>query len=250
MAYINTPKHDQTIMRHGPLADDGTSFHHFPIAPDVKWTPKPAEAGLQNTQASDPGWVYSDKPGIGCEPSGVWHFIEGREQIGHRGQGLYMAKDMCHNSSSTIAVGAMYKATQNLKSNVEAMVKVVFPTKYQAMKGIWSAVVFKKPVLPHWDDTDFGASVSFGAGNFTGGYLYIPQFELVFEYRPGALAAFYADCIIHSVGDWKAVCMEKDDEITPGRIGTVFYIPQSSAEALGSREPGWGLKTNYGRFPA
>lgn len=86
MAYINTPKHDQTIMRHGPLADDGTSFHHFPIAPDVKWTPKPAEAGLQNTQASDPGRVYSDKPGIGCEPSGVWHFIEGREQIGHRGQ--------------------------------------------------------------------------------------------------------------------------------------------------------------------
>lgn len=107
-----------------------------------------------------------------------------------------MAKDMCHNSSSTTAVGAMYKATQNLESNVEAMVKVAFPTKYQAMKGIWSAgklwerptgchnaraVVFKKPVLPHWDDTDFGASVSFGAGNFTGGYLYIPQFELVFE---------------------------------------------------------------------
>ncbi|KAJ6612994.1 hypothetical protein B0H10DRAFT_259094 [Mycena sp. CBHHK59/15] len=265
MAFVNTPNRDQTTMRHGPLAENGTSVHSFPIAPEVKWTSKPAEAGLRNTQVSDPGQVYSDKPGEGCEPSGVWHFIEGREQIGHHGQGLYMAKDMCPSSGSTTAVGAMYKNMETLESNVEAIVKVAFPGKYQEMKGIWRAgkiwerqsgchnaraIVFKLPVFPHWDDTDFGVSVSFAAGRFTGGYLYIPQFELVFEYRPGTMAAFYADCTIHSVGDWEAVRMEKNDEMTPGRIGTVFYIPQSSAEALGDKEPGWGLKTNYGRFPA
>ncbi|KAJ6603786.1 hypothetical protein B0H10DRAFT_2078693 [Mycena sp. CBHHK59/15] len=258
MAFVNTPNRDQTTMRHGPLAENGTSVHRFPIAPEVKWTSKPAEAGLRNTQVSDPGRVYSDKPGEGCEPSGVWHFIEGREQIGHHGQGLYMAKDMCPGSGSTTAVGAMYKNTETLESNVEAVVKVAFPGKYQEMKGIWGpsgchnarAIVFKLPVFPHWDDTDFGVSVSFAAGRFTGGYLYIPQFELVFEYRPGTMAAFYADCMIHSVGDWEAVRMEKNDKMTPGRIGTVFYIPQSSAEALGDKEPGWGLKTNYGRFPA
>lgn len=70
------------------------------------------------------------------------------------------------------------------------------------------------------------------------------------RYGPRSLSAFFADCIIHSVGDWEAVQMEKDDETTPGRIGTVFYIPQSSAQVLMGKEPGWGKKTNYGRFLA
>ncbi|KAJ7497175.1 hypothetical protein FB451DRAFT_1163173 [Mycena latifolia] len=125
----------------------------------------------------------------------MWHFIKGREQIGHHGQGLYLAKDMCPSSGST-AVGVMYKNTEMLKSNIEAIVNVAFPGKYQEMKAIWSAgkiwerpsgchntraIVFKLPVFPHWDDTDFGVSISFVAGRFTGGYLYIPQLELVFE---------------------------------------------------------------------
>ncbi|KAJ7821785.1 hypothetical protein B0H14DRAFT_3733215 [Mycena olivaceomarginata] len=265
MAFINPPKHDQTINRHGPVPENGSSLHWFPIAPGVKRTSDAVEAGLRNTRIPEPGLVYSDQSDKGCEPSGVWHFIEGREQIGHHGQGLFMGKDMCPTSSSTTAVAAMYKATETLESNVEAVVKVAFPQEYQAMKNVWAAgklwerqsgchnaraIVFKLPVYPHWDDTDFGVTVSFAAGDFKGGYLYIPQFDLVFEYRPGTLAAFYAACMIHSVGDWEATCMEKDAETTPGRIGTVFFIPKSSAEVLGNHEPGWGLKTNYGRFPA
>jgi hypothetical protein len=195
-----------------------------------------------------------------------------------------MAKDMCSNSGSTTAVAAMYQNTVLIESNVEAIVKVAFPDKYQDMKAItdagkiWQrpsgchvarAVVFKLPVLPHWDDTDFETSVSFAAGRFKRGFLYIPQFGVAFEwvfilfifiyflfhliafyrYSPGSAAAFYADRIIHCVGDWESVRMEKNDETTPGRIGTVFYIPHSSAEALRGKEAGWGLKTNFGRFP-
>jgi hypothetical protein len=90
----------------------------------------------------------------------------------------------------------MYKNTETLKSNVEAVVKVVFSDKYNNMKAICDAgkiwqrqsgchnahvIVYNLLVFPHWDDTDFGVSVSFPAGRFVGGYLYIPQFELVFE---------------------------------------------------------------------
>lgn len=107
-----------------------------------------------------------------------------------------MAKDMCPTSSGTTAVAAMYKNTETLESNVEAVIKVAFPDKYNDMKAIcdagkiWQrqsgchngrAIVYNLPVYPHWDDTDFGVSVSFAAGRFKGGYLYIPQFELVFE---------------------------------------------------------------------
>jgi hypothetical protein len=86
MVFVNTPQPDQTATRHGPDAEKGTSVHRFPIAPEVKWTSECAEGGLRNTRVSEPGLVYSDAPGQGCEPAGVWHFIEGREQIGHHGQ--------------------------------------------------------------------------------------------------------------------------------------------------------------------
>jgi hypothetical protein len=90
----------------------------------------------------------------------------------------------------------MYKNTETLESNIEAVVKVVFPDKYNNMKAIcdpgkiWPrqsgchnarAIVYNLPVFPHWDNTDFGVSVLFPVGRFEGGYLYIPQFELVFE---------------------------------------------------------------------
>ncbi|KAJ7849133.1 hypothetical protein B0H14DRAFT_2582690 [Mycena olivaceomarginata] len=63
-------------------------------------------------------------------------------------------------------------------------------------------------------------------------------------------AAETVSCMNHSVGDWEATRMEKDTKTTLGHIGTVFFTTQSSAEVLGNHEPGWGLKTNYGRFPA
>ena len=103
---------------------------------------------------------------------------------------------MVDTSSGATAVAAMYDATQNLEANVEAVIKVFFPNYYTNMKNVCEAgkiiqrptgchngraIVFKLPVLPHWDDTDFGVTVSFPAGKFTGGYLYIPQLDLVFE---------------------------------------------------------------------
>jgi hypothetical protein len=86
MVFVNTPQLDQTAMRHGPQVEKGTSVRCFPIAPEVKWTSERAEVGLWNTRVSEPGLVYSDTPGEGCEPAGVWYFIEGREQIGHHRQ--------------------------------------------------------------------------------------------------------------------------------------------------------------------
>jgi hypothetical protein len=106
MAYVNPPNHDQTAARHGELAAAGKSVHRFPIAPDVKCTSKRNEAGLQNTLMSEPGLVFSDKAGEGCEPSGVYHFIEGREQRGHHGQ-VSDTADL-NSYCLTVSVGSLH----------------------------------------------------------------------------------------------------------------------------------------------
>ncbi|KAJ7465205.1 hypothetical protein FB451DRAFT_1402915 [Mycena latifolia] len=170
-----------------------------------------------------------------------------------------------YNSTATTGVATFFKATETLELYVESVIKIAFPHEYEGMKKVWSAgkfwernsgchntraIICGLTVLPHWDDKDYGVSVSFAAGRFERGYLYLPQFQLVFEYGSGALAAFYASWIIHAVGDWDSVQMEPNDETTPGQIGTVFYIPYSSIEVLGDKEADWGLMTNYDRFPA
>ena len=36
--------------------------------------------------------------------------------------------------------------------------------------------------------------------------------------------------------------------VTPGRIGSVFFFPSHRIEVLENKEPGWGRKTDYGRW--
>lgn len=117
-----------------------------------------------------------------------------------------MAKDMCPSSAGTTAVATMFKQTELLEANVASVVKVGFPKEFEEMRKVWAAgkiwerntgchnaraVIFKLPVLPHLDATDFGVSVSFAAGRFMGGCVYVPQFKLVFR-----CVVFHAHCIL------------------------------------------------------
>lgn len=39
----------------------------------------------------------------------------------------------------------------------------------------------------------------------------------------------------------------REENLTPGRIGTVMFFPQESYEILKDKPPGWGKATNFGR---
>ncbi|KAJ7429038.1 hypothetical protein FB451DRAFT_1425688 [Mycena latifolia] len=119
MVFVNPPQPDQTDMRHG--------------------------VNTTNNKA-DCTKVYSETPGIGCEPGGVWHFIEGQEAMGHHNQGLYLAKDMCHTSTATTGVATFFKATETLELYVELVIKIAFPHEYEGMKKV------KPLVMQHEDD--------------------------------------------------------------------------------------------------
>ncbi|KAF8129683.1 hypothetical protein K438DRAFT_1789025 [Mycena galopus ATCC 62051] len=183
-----------TTMRYGLVAANGTSIHRLAIAPEVKWTSDHAETGLRAS------W------------SVAFLLREGSRLV-------------TVDSSGTTTVAAMYKDTETHKWNIEAVVKVVFPDKYEGMKAIWSAgkiwlrqsgchnaraIVYNLPVLPHWDETDFGVSVLFPAGG-SGVDTCIPQFRLIF------------------------------DALTVLTVPFMWWV-------LADKEPGWALNTNFGRF--
>lgn len=39
----------------------------------------------------------------------------------------------------------------------------------------------------------------------------------------------------------------REENLTPGRIGTVMFFPQESYEILKDKPAGWGKATNFGR---
>ncbi|KAK7018053.1 hypothetical protein VNI00_018426 [Paramarasmius palmivorus] len=266
MAAMNNPGADQTAARHGVDAKEGKSLHRFPLQDGVAWTRNPQKARVMRTNIPEPGLVYSDNNGKeGVELAGVHHLVEGWEQRGHHGKGLFQSKDMIHTSSASTSVAHYYQANDLLERHISTIIEVFFPHDHAVLApareaarvmntsgGCYNAraIVFKLPLLLHCDDGDTTVSVSFASGRFTGGYLYIPQLGLAFEYNPTTVAAFCASRLFHTVGEWSALPMKLSDTTTPGRVGTVFYFPQTSLDILKDKPPQWAINTAFGRFPS
>jgi hypothetical protein len=69
------------------------------------------------------------------------------------------------------------------------------------------------------------------------------------SYLPGHLCFFRSAEIFHKVAGWKPTTHNSVNDIcTPGRIGTVFFFPEPSFQILKDKPPGWGAKTDYGRW--
>ncbi|KAK1230754.1 hypothetical protein PQX77_006146 [Marasmius sp. AFHP31] len=266
LAAYSRPKKDKNANRHGEDAKYGRAVHRFPLESGVPWTDDPLKARVYRNNIPEPGLVYSDNGGKeGVESAGMFHFSEGWEQCGHPGEGLYQSKDMNESSTACTATAAFYETNSLIEQHISSIVKVFWPEHHEELErareaartlksegGCFNscAIIFKLPLFLYCDDGDTDVSVSFPAGKFTGGYMYIPQLGLIFEYKPGTVIAFRASKIFHTIGKWEALPMKATDGISPGRIGTVFYFPESSLKEMRDKEPGWALSTNYGRTPS
>ncbi|KAJ8083275.1 hypothetical protein PM082_009147 [Marasmius tenuissimus] len=266
MAAYSKPKKDKMASRHGEEAKEGTSVHCFPLNCGVPWTDDLMKAQVYQNILPEVGMVYSNNSGIqGVETAGLYHFLEGWEQCRHRGEGLYQSKDMNDTLTACTATATYYEANTLIEEHISSIVKVFWPEHHDKLRrareaartvkstgGCFNscAIIYKLLVIPHWDNSDTNVSVSFPAGKYKGGYMYLPQLGLVFEYKPGTVIVFRASKIFHTVGHWEALPMTMEDGITPGRIGTVFFFPESSLDEPQGKEPGWALKTNYGRTPS
>ncbi|KAK7019775.1 hypothetical protein VNI00_017941 [Paramarasmius palmivorus] len=134
MAAMNNPGADQTAARHGVDAKKGKSLHRFPLRDGVAWTCDPKEAKVMRTNIPEPGLVYSENNGKeGTELAGVHHFVEGWEQRGHHGKGLFQSKDMIHTSSASTSVAHYYHANDLLERHISTIIEVFFPRDHAVL---------------------------------------------------------------------------------------------------------------------
>lgn len=181
-------------------------------------------------------------------------------------QGLYISSDIPTSSSSLAATGSYYFLTQSVARALDAMFLAVFPEKHAQYKeafeaGVWfqhdpgpflgRAVIYKLQGRLHKDCHDLGPSASFGVGQYTGGEMLIPQFPSKFSYDPGHVCIFFSSTLYHKVAHFSPTLQtveHKKSNLTPGRIGSVFFFPQESYQILNGKPANWGLETSFGRM--
>lgn len=223
------------------------------------------------------------EPNAKQESAGVVHLVHGWVQQGQKekvrvflfcmdkppladGQGLYISSDISNTSTSLAAAGSYYYLTQSIARTLSDMFEAVFPQEYPQYKkafeaGVWMscdpgpflgrAVIYKLQGRLHKDRHDLGPSACFGVGQYTGGEMLFPQFPSKFSYDPGHVCIFYSSIIFHKVAAFKPeaqTASQAAQNLTPGRIGSVFFFPKDSYCILADKSPGWGFKTAFGRL--
>jgi len=121
-------------------------------------------------------------------------------------------------------------------------------------------MVYKLQSRLHRDRHDAGPSVSFPVGQFTGGEMVFPQLntklQYVFwheslksltrsRYSPGDFCIFYSSTIYHKVAPFIPLPQTTDqaaNNITPGRIGSVFFFPKEQSRDSGGKAEEMGLQ--------
>ncbi|KAF8240877.1 hypothetical protein L208DRAFT_1230812, partial [Tricholoma matsutake] len=205
------------------------------------------------------------------ERCGVHHIVQGWIQQNQPGKfvlilvgnGLFLSTAFTQSSSALCAIRCYLNATEGLASCLGTMFEEIFPSVYAQYRkafdaGVWleedpgpwlgRAIVYKLQVMLHTDQNDAGPTVSFPCGFFHGGEMQIPQFPGKFTYHPGHICLFLSADIFHKVAQWTPDCMQSQVELTPGRIGSVFFFPEKSFELLCNKPAGWGKRTGYGAW--
>lgn len=62
------------------------------------------------------------------------------------------------------------------------------------------------------------------------------------------MVIFIAGHIYHHVSEWEPLAADKDDTVTPGRVGNVFFFPKASLAELKGKPAGW-FKAKGGGLP-
>ncbi|TFK17187.1 hypothetical protein FA15DRAFT_605591, partial [Coprinopsis marcescibilis] len=180
-------------------------------------------------------------------------------------QGLFISGDITHSSTSAAAAGSYHSLTKEVAVILGIMFKHAFPHWYERYRlafdaGVWlpedpgpflgRAVIFKLQGRLHKDRQDLGPSVCFGVGRYSGAEMLFPQFGAKLAYLPGEVCIFYSSDLYHMVAPYQALQPseeDKRDQISPGRIGSVFFFPKESFKELYDKPEGWGYKTQWGK---
>ncbi|KAF8164939.1 hypothetical protein B0H34DRAFT_670905 [Crassisporium funariophilum] len=207
---------------------------------------------LNSADDNDEKLLFACKYSCATEQAGVLHITHGWIQRANYDKGLFVSKDVCSSSSTFAACTGYYAATAAVANQIDCLLKEVFPVwRGQYKVGFASGCMIKEDPGPlparavvhklqgrlHKDGRDAGPSASFGVGQYSGGEMYIPLLKAKFS------------LIHHKVGKFKAhlqTAEQKEECITPGRTGTVFFFPKDSLSILEEKPEGWASRTGLG----
>jgi len=60
---------------------------------------------------------------------------------------------------------------------------------------------------------------------------------------------FLSGQLYHSVSEWKPGKLAAGDDVTPGRVGNVFFFPKASFDKLHGKPAKWNKRTMTGTLP-
>ncbi|KAF9470463.1 hypothetical protein BDN70DRAFT_821347, partial [Pholiota conissans] len=176
---------------------------------------------------------------------------------------LYISRDITYTSSSTAKVMSYYLATASIARNIAILFKAVMPEYYEKYRkafdaGVWftddpgpfigRAIIYKLQGQLHRDRQDVGPSVCFPVGDYSGGEMLFPQLGSKFTYDPGSVFIFFSSNLYHKVNTFKPKVQTAEQakvNITPGRIGSVFFFPKQSYKVLKDKPKDWARQTDY-----
>jgi hypothetical protein len=73
---------------------------------------------------------------------------------------------------------------------------------------------------------------------------------MLYRYSPGDFCIFYSSVIYHKVAPFTPLPQTPEQalhNITPGRIGNVFFFPKNSLRILQGKPKRWGYRTAFGK---
>jgi len=104
--------------------------------------------------------------------------------------------------------------------------------------------------MDNGDDTPT-ATTTLGEDH-TGGIMQVLQVRSQFTYSAGSVIFGWTSYLWHKVTDWQPRPSTDPGlvprKLTPGRIGVVSYIPQSSFAQLEGKDSSWGRRTLWGQL--
>lgn len=203
---------------------------------------------------------------MGAERTGVTHLVHAWHQQGHPNDPMTHSRDMAGRGTckGQMAVSRYFQGSRSVALYLSECFKVAFPNyyfQYQAAfeAGAWTtedpgpwlgrAIVWKLPVETHVDGLDDGPTAIFNCGRYRGGELYLPDLKVKLEYDPGTLVILLSGQLYHRVGEWEPGSHTQEDDVTPGRVGNVFFFPKASFDKLKGKPPLWNKRTLSGTLP-
>ncbi|KAJ6497590.1 hypothetical protein C8R45DRAFT_1211451 [Mycena sanguinolenta] len=206
--------------------------------------------------------------GMDAERTGVVHLAHTWHQLATSAHDLINPSSAISDKGPKATANRTYMhLTREVAVYLGMLFLALFPEFYYKFEtafkaGVWlhedpgpwlaRAVVYKLQLDIHRDGQDGGPTASFPCGYFKGGAMVFTDLAAKLAYHSGHVCLSLSANLYHATEQWVPVPCPPEvqaQQITPGRVGTVFFTPAKTLETLEGKPEGWMVRTGGGLYP-